>query len=333
MDLDNIFLDTDGLLFYHQRMHKIYTKMIGHQLPSVTGEGKIVLTDSTYGYLLDLVIDGKSVQNSTPLPYSTSPIENVGDSGKVSITCRTKVYRRATPVFVIGTKYNPDKRGFDTSSVSSYRVYYVKCRPNTTYTITKTIGTFCRFMSCENVPVSGGYVTNVYNDTTSNYGKITTGENDNYLAFEPLTDSEILSIGYDAVEGDITLTTETTLDIPLSEPLRSNGGTHDSIRLVDDEYCVYRRIKTHKYKGATTEGWAATSVAGQYKIAIPGGKDFVIPVCTHATGRRSATMDVGECYYSNGVFYINTNYGTLIFFCICTMSLLLFNVIHASIQF
>ena len=77
MDLDNVFLDPDGLLYYHQRMHKIYTTMIGYQLPSVTGEGKIIMTDSTYGYLLNLVIDGKSEQNSTPLPYSISPIENV----------------------------------------------------------------------------------------------------------------------------------------------------------------------------------------------------------------------------------------------------------------
>ena len=302
------FVTKSGLLYYHQRVRDIISKQTRFQLPSISGEGNVTVLDSAYGYLLDLTIEGKSTQLTTPSLDSVVDIRSVADNGMMIITNYTNMYDPESPMYISGLTCNDVNCNFETSQSINHRLYYVPCRPNTTYTLTKRVGTYCRFVSCQDKPTSNGEITIFNIDTSLSLCTITTGPFDYYLAFEPLTTEEIDTIGYDAVEESIEIKAIETVTITLDESLKSSADVHDSIRLLDGTYGVFRRLQKHVFVGDTEEGWVSTGVAGQYKIAIPNGKNFAMPMCTHAVGKEFATSIVGQCYYTNGEFIINTTY-------------------------
>ena len=85
-------------------------------------------------------------------------------------------------------------------TTSNQNSYYMECDPNTTYTISKTIGTFNRVWSMAEIPAVNETVTVTNSDTSNNVATITTGENDKYLCFYPLLSSEVASgITYESV--------------------------------------------------------------------------------------------------------------------------------------
>lgn len=305
------YFDKNDLLHYHQKVRKIIAEKTRIQLPSITGNGNVSVYDSAYGYLLDVVIEGNSVQDTVPTLSAPVTITSVADNKDISISNYTNRFNVNNPKYVTGLTCNDTNNNFEESSVSTNRLYYVSCRPDTTYTFSKSVGTYCRLASCENIPTLNADITTMNEDISSSICEITTGAFDNYLVFEPLSIEEIDSIGYDVVEPSVEIKTIISISIGLDEPLRSCGDVHDSIRLLDDSYGIYRRIQDYEYSGATTEGWTATSVTGQYKVAIPGGKSFALPMCTHAIGKETETTEVDECYYNNGEFIINTSYSTL----------------------
>ena len=85
-------------------------------------------------------------------------------------------------------------------TTSNQNSYYIECDPNTTYTLSKTIGTFNRVWSMQEIPEIGKSITVTNNDTSNNIATITTGENDKYLCFYPLLSTEVSSgITYESV--------------------------------------------------------------------------------------------------------------------------------------
>lgn len=69
------------------------------------------------------------------------------------------------------------------TSSDNHRSSYIKCKPNTTYTIKKKAGHSFRVSTTTNIPAIGETINNSIADHTGTTITITTGENDNYIFF------------------------------------------------------------------------------------------------------------------------------------------------------
>lgn len=69
------------------------------------------------------------------------------------------------------------------TSSDNHRSSYIKCKPNTTYTIKKKAGHSFRVSTTTNVPAIGVTLNKTMADHTATTITITTGENDNYIFF------------------------------------------------------------------------------------------------------------------------------------------------------
>jgi hypothetical protein len=79
------------------------------------------------------------------------------------------------------------------------RMYYMECKPNTTYTYSKSVGSFIRFVSSENVPAVNEPINSFNPLTTGTSATITTGANDRYLGIYPLGQSELNTYTFEEV--------------------------------------------------------------------------------------------------------------------------------------
>lgn len=94
------------------------------------------------------------------------------------------------------------------TGASNGRMYYIEISPSTSYTISKTMGTFLQVCTCPEIPADGGAVTN--SKSASLQTTITTGAQDKYLAIYPLVVDEHDTIGYDAIEKDLMVNVGST---------------------------------------------------------------------------------------------------------------------------
>lgn len=69
------------------------------------------------------------------------------------------------------------------TSTNNHRTSYIKCKPNTTYTIKKQVGKSFRVSTTTNTPSEGVSINQTQVNHTTTEQTITTGENDNYLVF------------------------------------------------------------------------------------------------------------------------------------------------------
>lgn len=85
------------------------------------------------------------------------------------------------------------------------RIYYMACKPNTTYTYSKSVGSIVKLASSVNIPVANGAVTTSNLDSSVKSATITTGANDNYIVVLPLNSSELATISWEDVLSSIKL--------------------------------------------------------------------------------------------------------------------------------
>lgn len=109
--------------------------------------------------------------------------------------------------YVDNLAYVQSSNAFSTGTANG-RMYYIEASPGTTYTISKTLGTFLRVCTCPAIPADGGAVTN--SKSASLQATITTGPSDKYLAIYPLVTAEHDTIGYDAIERDMMINVGST---------------------------------------------------------------------------------------------------------------------------
>lgn len=137
------------------------------------------------------------------LPENASPAgllvygkcEQYQNSGSQLFDC-------ANVQYVDNLAYVQSSNTFSTGA-SSGRMYYIEASPGTTYTISKTLGTFLRVCTCPAIPANGGAVTN--SKSASLQTTISTGANDKYLAIYPLVVDEHDTIGYETIEKDLMI--------------------------------------------------------------------------------------------------------------------------------
>lgn len=140
---------------------------------------------------------------SVVLPENASPAgllvygkcEQYQNSGAQLFDCGNAQY-------VDNLAYVQSSNTFSTGT-SSGRMYYIEASPGTTYTISKTLGTFLRVCTCPAIPANGGAVTN--SKSASLQTTISTGANDKYLAIYPLVVDEHDTIGYETIEKDLMI--------------------------------------------------------------------------------------------------------------------------------
>lgn len=102
----------------------------------------------------------------------------------------------SNPQYVSGVTYNNSKY---VSGNAENRMYYIRVLPNSTYEVSKTLGSFMRVVVSPSPPAIGGSITTANTDTSANTATISTSENDDYLAIYPLLKSELQAITYDEV--------------------------------------------------------------------------------------------------------------------------------------
>ena len=178
---------------------------------------KTMSSETNFGGIRIRSVDGTSLQNvsfkimlstqnvdyepytngAAPNPEFPMDIHVVSGDNNV-IVGNKNLFDKNNAKYIPKISINAETMSF-ASGRDEVRLYYLPCEPNTTYTFSKTLGTFCRFASSQNIPEVGGAVTVINSDTSSNVATITTGNNDNYLSFYPLLLSEISTIGYNNV--------------------------------------------------------------------------------------------------------------------------------------
>lgn len=119
----------------------------------------------------------------------------------------SQLFGCANVQYVDNLAYVQSSNTFSTSA-SSGRMYYIEASPGTTYTISKTLGTFLRVCTCPAIPANGGAVTN--SKSASLQTTITTGPSDKYLAIYPLVTAEHDTIGYETIEQNIMINVGST---------------------------------------------------------------------------------------------------------------------------
>lgn len=167
-----------------------------YSMSGATGTGQEVETEE---------LDGTG---SVVLPENVSPTgllvygkcEQYQNSGAQLFDCGNAQY-------VDNLAYVQSSNTFSTGT-SSGRMYYIEASPGTTYTISKTLGTFLRVCTCPAIPANGGAVTN--SKSASLQTTITTGPSDKYLAIYPLVTAEHDTIGYDAIEKELMVNVGST---------------------------------------------------------------------------------------------------------------------------
>lgn len=156
----------------------------------------------------EIETEGLEGAGSVVLPENASPAgllvygkcEQNQNSGSQLFGC-------ANVQYVDNLAYAQSSNTFSTGA-SSGRMYYIEASPGTTYTISKTLGTFLRVCTCPAIPANGGAVTN--SKSASLQTTISTGANDKYLAIYPLVVDEHDTIGYDAIERDLMVNVGST---------------------------------------------------------------------------------------------------------------------------
>lgn len=151
---------------------------------------------------------GQSVQNGTPSPTNPIEIESVGDRTKnlldknnANWTCATDEYSYLTS--------NTGALGITkrTSAVNypQQRTFYISCKPNTTYTLSKDLSTTMRAGAFDTVPVKDSVPTVFIDDTVGNNITITTGSTSKYLVIQLYINSDYPRVNWDVLKDNIQI--------------------------------------------------------------------------------------------------------------------------------
>ena len=128
------------------------------------------LTNSANAELNSIKIDGKTVQNGTPTPDNPIEIKNVKGYRNLFNKDGTDIYE----AFINGSNKT-------IVGLANTKTAYVKCKPNTSYYVSKIKSTRFIVGTTTEKPVIGMVCNKITINNEAEFIKITTGESDNYL--------------------------------------------------------------------------------------------------------------------------------------------------------
>ena len=128
------------------------------------------LTNSANAELNSIKIDGKTVQDGTPTPNNPIEIKNVKGYSNLFNKDGTDIYE----AFINGSNKT-------IVGLTNTKTAYVKCKPNTSYYVSKIKSTRFTVGTTTEKPVIGMVCNKITPNNEAEFIKITTGESDNYL--------------------------------------------------------------------------------------------------------------------------------------------------------
>lgn len=132
----------------------------------------------------------------SPSPDFPQDIEVVKGNNTIKIVGKN-IFDKNNATYSTKLAFNNDYTRFQTSSYST-RIYYIECAPNTTYSISKSIGTILRCGNCNEIPANNVIISSSYSAGSSNQVTFTTNS-DKYIYIYLLSTSEISTISYESV--------------------------------------------------------------------------------------------------------------------------------------
>lgn len=324
---------------------ELYQEMtyITNILPKVNGTGSsITLSNTGDSRLLNLEIDGKTVQDGTPTPTNEIKIENVGyqnlfDNNAV-ISESSAILEITDTGFNVTRTHNS---GYGDEFIASYTIDNLK--KNTTYTlsanITSTATIPSYFVYAYSDILFGTALTRVsytpvgnfykWNFTTNDAGKMIIGfyavsssqnipYNISNIQLEE-GNKEYSYIPYSKYGVEIIVTDTDNIKHPylytLDEPIRSLGEKHDKLYIENSILYLERNIGSRILNGSET--WD-TIGNNRYWIAFPNkrGLTSAVPCLLksnyfNATENAGDTVNIGqmtEGYYTIANYNVFFNY-------------------------
>lgn len=131
---------------------------------------EITVEDSLSFPLNSIKIDGKTVQNGTPTPDNPIEIKNVKGYSNLFNKDGTDIYE----AFINGSNKT-------IVGLANTKTAYVKCKPNTSYYVSKIKSTKFIVGTTTEKPVIGMVCNKITTNNEAEFIKIRTGESDNYL--------------------------------------------------------------------------------------------------------------------------------------------------------
>lgn len=128
------------------------------------------LTNSANAELNSIKIDGKTVQDGTPTPDEPVEIQNVKGYSNLFNKNGTDIYE----AFIHGSNKT-------IVGLANTKTAYVKCKPNTSYYVSKVKSTRFTVGTTTEKPAIGMVCNKITTNNEAEFIKITTGESDNYL--------------------------------------------------------------------------------------------------------------------------------------------------------
>lgn len=250
----------DGEISLHARLERDLAK--GKIIEETVSENYITIKDSVDGSITDIEILGNTVQSVSDL----SDIQSVGtlrEDGlyEMSIlSCGKNLFDKSQKS-VLKTFISTSKV---LTSNNNVELYIVKCKPNTTYTISKKAGKYFRLASVNTNPYANMVLDNIVIGDTSTTLNITTGATHRYLllnfhdsANDTISISEIAS-SIQIEEGAVATTYEpyqvNKSSILLPCQLEKVGDIKDRLfRREDGVWCIEKNIGEVTLNGS--ENW------------------------------------------------------------------------------
>lgn len=163
-------------------------------------------------------------------------------------------------------------------NASAFNSFYIKCKSNTTYTVSKISSKRFTIATCMDIPIVDGVATNSVGKDNGTQLTITSGINDKYLWVyyyksdtDTLTEQEILNT-IQIEEGSTATPYEpyklTTVELPLGDiELRSTpDGTRDTFERVDGVWNKVENVGIAVFDGSDDENWKIQYGTGLFNL-------------------------------------------------------------------
>lgn len=253
----------------------------------------------------DLYLADRNRQNKAPLNVSGNVSKNLFN-------------KNGSPILYMWVDASNNTYAKETSSTYST---YVKVKPNTTYTISKTAGKTFRVATSTNIPIDGGSVLSTTANHTGSSITITTPSNANYLFVNYYNTNNGDTIGESTMRDSIQIekgSTATEYEEPF-EPtitIRNSNGIFQEVINVDDinkvNYSeneqiigtwisgvpIYRKVVNFNALPNTSEKKLAHKISNvKYIIGIKG----------FAYTTEGTTINLPNTHATNNIYNVSIN--------------------------
>lgn len=253
----SIFTVTNGTLTIPELYQEL--SYITNILPKVSGEGSYISLNNTgNSRLLNLEVDGKSIQDGTPTPINPITINSVGtynsETNKYNISIQTVGKNLFDGQLEIGSYNSSGNKSVDNNRIRSTN--FIQVKPNTNYRFSEDGNGISLYIQEYNNNFE--FIQRVLRNSVE---YLTTTENTKYITFRTYSETTDTTKKIQLEEGtQITpyekYESNTQLYV-LDEPLRSIGDTKDLLYIENSILKIKRYIKNIILKG--TEYWGAGS--------------------------------------------------------------------------